>query len=135
MASIRKEIVIEACPDDIWAALRDVGAVHKRLAPGFVTNTQLEGDARIVTFGNGFVTREVIIDLDDKARRIAYSAHSERLTHHSAAIQVFGESGGPSKIVWIADLLPNEIAGTISSMMDQGCAAMKQTLERVTAVK
>jgi hypothetical protein len=135
MASIRKEIMIEACPDDLWAAIRDVGAVHERLAPGFVVDTRLEGDARIVTFGNGLVAREVIIDLDDKARRIAYSAHSERLTHHNASIQVFGESGGPSRVVWIADLLPNEIAGTISSMMDQGCAVMKQTMERVAAVK
>jgi len=38
MASIRKEILIDAPPEDVWAAVRDVGAVHRRLAPGFVVD-------------------------------------------------------------------------------------------------
>ena len=50
MASIRKEIVVDARPDDVWAALRDWGAVHRRLVPGFVTDTRLDGPDRIVTF-------------------------------------------------------------------------------------
>jgi hypothetical protein len=49
MASIYKEIIIDAHPDDVWDALRDFGAVHTRLAPGFVLDTKLDGDARIVT--------------------------------------------------------------------------------------
>jgi hypothetical protein len=53
MASIRKEILIEASTEHVWAAVRDVGALHQRLVPGFVVDTRLEADARIVTFGNG----------------------------------------------------------------------------------
>ena len=63
MASIRKEVLIEAPPGDVWAAVRDVGAVHQRLARGFVVETKLDGDARIVTFANGFVVREMIVIL------------------------------------------------------------------------
>ena len=77
MASIRKEFSIAAGADAVWQALRAVGEVH-RFAPGFVTDCRMDGeDARIVTFANGFVTRELIVDLDDKARRLAYSARSE----------------------------------------------------------
>jgi hypothetical protein len=62
MASIHKEIAVEARPEDVWDAVRDVGAVHERLAPGFVTDVKMDGDARIVTFGNGMVARELIVD-------------------------------------------------------------------------
>jgi len=32
--------------------------------------------------------------------------------------------------VWIADLLPNEIAGHITAMIEQGIGVIKATLER-----
>src|SRR5262245_10401039 len=98
MATIRKEFLIDAVPEKVWDAMRDVGALHTRLVPGFVTDCKLEGNARIVTFGNGVVAREVIIDVDDAARRIAWSATGERLSHHNASSQVFAE-GGKTKVV------------------------------------
>jgi carbon monoxide dehydrogenase subunit G len=128
MASIRKEAIVDAPPDAVWTALRDVGAIHTRLARGFVTNTTLEGDTRVVTFANGFVARERIVDLDDSARRIAYGVVDGRPTHHSASIQVFSE-GHKSRVVWIADLLPNDLAPAIDGMMAKGMDAMKKTLE------
>jgi carbon monoxide dehydrogenase subunit G len=129
MASIRKEIEIDASPEVVWDAMRDVGALHTRLAPGFVTDCKLDGDARIVTFGNGISAREVIIDLDDEARRIVWSAKSERLSHHNASSQVFA-SGNGTRVVWIADLLPNEMKAPISGMIEQGLAAMQKALAR-----
>jgi len=130
MASIRREIVIEAGAGAVWAAVRDIGSIHKRLCPGFVVDTVLEEGARLVTFGNGMVVREVIIDLDDAARRLVWSARSERLTHHNASMQVFTETDGRCRAVWIADLLPNEAAVPVAAMIDQGMAAMKKTLEQ-----
>jgi hypothetical protein len=70
MASIHKEILIRARPQDVWAAIRDVGAVHQRLTPGVLIDARLDGVARIVTFANGAVVRELIVDLDDEARRL-----------------------------------------------------------------
>jgi len=67
MASIRKEILMNAPSETDWDALRDVGALHTRLVPGFVTDTRLEPGARIVTFGNGQVIRELLVDLDETA--------------------------------------------------------------------
>ena len=128
MASIRQEISVAAPAAQIWDAVRDVGAVHERLAPGFVTGTKMDGDARIVTFGNGLVARELIVDVDDAARRLVWSVVGGRMTHHNASLQIF-EDGERSRIVWIADLLPSDLAGTIAGMIDQGMATMKRTLE------
>ena len=130
MASIRKEILVTAPVEDVWAAIRDVGAPHKRLAPGFLVDTRLEGDARVVTFANGLVARERIVDVDDAARRLCWAVvGSPRLTHHNASLQVFAEGGGRSRVVWIADLLPDEIAGDIRGLIEQGMTVMKKTLE------
>jgi carbon monoxide dehydrogenase subunit G len=129
MASIRKEIFVDAKPESVWSAIRDVGALHQRLVPGFVVDTRLEADARIVTFGNGMVVRELIVDLDDDARRLAWSARGGRLSHHNASVQVFADGEGKSRIVWVADLLPNEVASDIRAMIEQAAAVMKPTLE------
>jgi hypothetical protein len=129
MASIRKEIVIEALPENVWAAVRDVGSVHQRLAAGFVIDTRLDEDARIVTFANGMVVRELLVDIDDEARRFAYAAVGGLAKHHNASMQVFAEGEGRSRLVWITDLLPNELAGPIGALIEQGAVAMKRTLE------
>ena len=129
MASIHKEILIEASAESVWAAVRDVGALHHRLVPGFVVDTRLEEGARVVTFGNGLVARELIVDLDDEARRLVWSARGGRLTHHNASAQVFADGAGRSRLVWIADLLPHELAADIRAMVEQAAAVMKKTLE------
>lgn len=128
MASIRKEVKLSTPPEAAWDALRDVGAVHTRVAPGFVTDCRMDGPDRIVTFANGLTARELIVDVDDAARRLAYSARSERLKHHGASFQVFADGDG-CRIVWIADVLPHEAAAAVGQMMDAGIAAMRKTLE------
>ena len=131
MASIRKEILIEARPEAVWDAVRDVGAVHERLAPGFVVDTRLEDGARIVTFASGLVARELIVDVDDDARKLVWAVvGSPRLTHHNASMQVFADGERRSRVVWIADVLPNEIAGYIAGLNEEGLGTMKKTLER-----
>src|ERR1035441_9532059 len=82
MASIHKDIPIDAEPEQVWAAVRDFGAVHRRLAPGFVLDARLDGDARIVTFANGTVARELLVDCDDARRRLVYAVISERVKHY-----------------------------------------------------
>ena len=133
MASIRKEDLIDAHPDEVWTAVRDVGAVHQRLAEGFVVDTRLDGDARVVTFANGLVVRELIVDVDDADRRVAYAAVGGRATHHNASMQVFADGRGGTRLMWITDVLPNEVAGPIGALVEQGARAMKQTLERARA--
>jgi carbon monoxide dehydrogenase subunit G len=129
MASIQKEITTNASVDQVWSALSDIGALHTRLVPGFVVDTRLEPGARVVTFGNGMVIKEPIVDVDDEKRRLVWSAIGGELTHYNASAQVFADPGGQTKVVWTADLLPNDAAGAIASMMEQGMAVMKATLD------
>jgi len=130
VASIHREVLIAARPEAVWDALRDLGAIHQRLAPGFVTDVRLEEGARLVTFGNGLVARELIVDVDDQARRLVWSVVGGQMTHHNASAQVFADGDAGCRFVWIADLLPHELAPTIAGMIDKGLAVIKQTLER-----
>src|SRR5258706_396918 len=93
----------------------------------WLVQTKGQGE-RVVTFGNGMVARELIVDLDDTARRLAWSVVGGRMTHHNASLQVFAE-GEHSRAVWIADLLPHELGPAIGGMIAQGLEAMKKTLE------
>jgi hypothetical protein len=135
MASIRKEILIDARPDDVWAALRDWSAVHERLVPGFVVDARLDGDDRIVTFFTGAVVRELLVDLDDQAQRLVWSVVEGPYTHHNASAQVFGDGEERTRFVWIADLLPHELAGRTEQLMEQGISALKKTLSQRPAGK
>ena len=114
----------------VWDAIRDVGAIHRRLVPGFVVDCKLEGDSRIVTFANGVVMRELIVDVDDSSCRHSWSARGEPLTHHNASVQVFAEGKDKCRVVWIADVLPNEAAAQVAEMIQLALKTMKQTLER-----
>ncbi len=129
MASIRKEIVINASAQCVWDALRDWGGLHVRLVPGFATDARLDGEDRIVTFSNGSVLREQLVDLDDEARRLAWSVVDPPYTHHNASAQVLARGADSSLFVWIADFLPNELAGRATGLMEQALSVIKRTLE------
>src|SRR5947208_16848744 len=130
MASIHKDIPIDAHPDEVWDAVSDLGAVHRRLVPGFVLDARLDGDARIVTVANGTVARELLVDCDDARRRLVYAVVSERVKQHSASVQVLADGDARTRLLWTVDLLPNEIAPYIESQMDQGALAMQKALRR-----
>jgi len=133
MASIHKDIPIDAQPADVWAAVRDFGAVHTRLAPGFVIDARLDGDARIVTFANGNVAREQLVDCDEARRRLLYAIANERVSHYSASVQVLADGETRSRLIWIVDVLPNAMAPYIDAQMDLGALAVRKSLGRSAA--
>jgi hypothetical protein len=133
MASIHKDIPIDAHPDDVWAAVRDFGGVHRRLVPGFALDARLEEGARIVTFANGTVARELLVDCDEERRRLVYAVVSERVKHYSASVQVLVDGDMRSRLIWIVDVLPNEIAPYIAGQMEQAALAMQKALGRHAA--
>lgn len=132
MATIRHELVIDAAPEHIWDVLRDVGAVHERLLPGRVIGTRLEGDQRFLTFPDGHVVRELIVAIDDDARRLAYSVVEGArppTEHHHASFEVRPEGGRASRLIWITDVLPHTLAAEIRIRIERGAVEMKQTIE------
>jgi hypothetical protein len=133
MASIHKDISLDAHPDDVWAAVRDFGAVHQRLVPGFVLDARLDGDARIVTFANGTVARELLVDCDEERRRLVYAVVSERVKHYSASVQATADGEARTRLIWIVDVLPHAIAAYIDAQMEQAALAMQKALGRHAA--
>jgi hypothetical protein len=133
MASIHKDIPIDASPAEVWAAVRDFGNPHRRLVPGFALDARLDGEARVVTFANGTVAREVLVDCDEGRRRLVYAVVSERVKQYSASVQVFPDGDTRTRLVWIVDVLPNEIAPYIDGQMEQAALAMQNALRRNAA--
>ena len=133
MASIYKDIPLDASADEVWAAVRDFGAVHRRVAPGFVTDCRLDGDSRVVTFANGNVARELKVTIDEQRRRLVYAVVSERVKQHSASIQVFADGDRRSRMAWIADVLPDEIGPYIDGQLELGALAMQKQFRRDAA--
>jgi uncharacterized protein YndB with AHSA1/START domain len=129
MASIRRQIMIDADPNTVWDALRDWDALHERLAVGFVTDCRRDRTARIVTFVSGVVLREEILGCDEEHRRLAWSIVDGPFSHHSAAAEVIPEADGRARFVWTADLRPDALAKPTAKAMEQGLAAIKRTLE------
>jgi hypothetical protein len=129
MASIEREIQVELDIASVWDAMADVGRIHERLVPGFVTGCRMEGRVRVVTFGNGMIVREPIIDVDPHRRRVAWAAVGEPFEHYSASLQAFEAPGG-TRLLWISDLLPDDLRDQVDGMITQGLEVMKRTLER-----
>jgi carbon monoxide dehydrogenase subunit G len=128
MASVHREVQIEAPAEAVWDAVRDVGQAHRRLVPGVLTDVRLEPGARVVTFANGLQVRELVVSLDDERRRFAYTVVGGRASHHNASMQVLAEGPARCRLVWITDLLPDEVAAPVAALMDQGAAAMQRAL-------
>lgn len=129
MATLRREISLDASAEKVWPAIRDFGQVHTRVAPGFLTALEMNKGDRIVTFFNGMVARERLVTTDDEARRLVYAVVEGRASHYNASVQIIPEGADKSRLVWTIDLLPNELAPAIGGMMDQATGVMKRTLE------
>jgi carbon monoxide dehydrogenase subunit G len=129
MATIHRHVEIRRPADAVWDALRDWGALHRRLAPGFVVGVELDGEDRIVTFGDGTVARERFVSSDDERRRLAWSIVGAPFTHHNGVARVDDLGDGRSRLRWTTDLLPDALAEHIGARMDEGLAVIQATLE------
>ncbi len=134
MATITKTIISTASPDAVWSAIRDIGALHTRLVPGFVVDTRVEPGSpvvRVVTFANGSVVREPIVSSDDQARRLVWTVEGGVATHFNGSVEVLSGASGGSHVVWRTDVLPDAAAATIDAAMTAGAAAMTTALEKL----
>ena len=129
MATNRRELPLNVPAEKVWAALRDFGQVHTRVAPGFLTGLEMDKGDRIVTFFNGLVARERLVTLDDAERRLVYTIVEGRASHYAATVQVFPNGPAKSRLVWTIDFLPDELAPSLASMVDHALPLMKKTLE------
>jgi hypothetical protein len=129
MATIHRHVDIGRPAAAVWDALRDWGALHRRRAPGFAVAVELDGEDRIVTFGDGAVARERFLSCDDERRRLAWSIVGAPFTHHNGVAAVEALDAGRARLHWTTDLLPHDLAGPIGARMEQGLAVIRTTLE------
>ncbi|MBA3677189.1 MAG: SRPBCC family protein [Sphingosinicella sp.] len=126
MASIRKEVIVKVSAEMVWAKLRDLGRVAD-LFPGMLTDSRLENErSRIVTFSGGSVIKEHIVDLDNAAKRLVYSAESTGLTHHNASMQILAETERSCRFIWVSDFLPDEAIESIGQLIDGGTRSFEK---------
>ncbi|GIJ66748.1 SRPBCC family protein [Virgisporangium ochraceum] len=131
MATIRVETVVGRSADEVWDAVADVGAVHRRLLPGRVADVRLDGDTRVLTMPDGSRVTELILAVDHTLRRMAYSVvEGQRLplTYHHAAFEVVPD-GDRSRLVWVTDVLPHGLAPAVRARVERGIVEMAATLE------
>jgi hypothetical protein len=128
MASITKQRTIDTSPGPAWDALRDWEGLQQRLVQGFVIDTSIQDGDRILTFSNGMVARERLVACDEEALRLVWTVVDGPFSHYNAAAQVLPAEHGRTRFVWTLDLLPNEMAGAVEAMMDDGIAAIERTL-------
>ena len=131
MASISKEILVKSSAQDVWEVIRDFGAGPSRMTSGYVVDTRVEGDSRVVTFANGTVARERFVSVDDDARGIVYAIIGDTLkpAHDNASMQVIADGDGRCRFVWIHDVLPDDLARSFEAAMTEAMAIIKETLE------
>jgi hypothetical protein len=129
MATNRRELPLDAAADKVWAAVRDFGQVHTKVAPGFLTDLKMDGGDRIVTFFNGMVARERLVTLDDGDKRLVYTIVEGRASHYAAAVQVVADGTAKSRLVWTIDFLPDDLAPALAAMVNHALPFMKKTLE------
>ena len=131
MASISKEILIRSSAEDVWAVVGDFAAGPSRMAPGYVVDTRVEADTRVVTFVDGTVARERFVALDHENRRIVYAVVGDSLqpAHDNASMQVLADGESRCRLIWIHDVLPDDLAPTLDAAMTDGSAVIKHTFE------
>lgn len=128
MATIWKEIDINADVGTLWAMLRDVGAANKAFVQ-VLTGCTIDDDLRTVTFANGMIVRERIVAVDEAHRRVAYTTLGESFDHHHASMQALDLGNGRSRFLWVSDVLPAEAAQNIQPLVDQGAIAIRAAAE------
>lgn len=131
MAMVLKAIEIDLPAALVWDAVRDIGNLHRRLAPGLISDCVLNpaGTERVVTFADGTELPETIVAIDDAAMRFVWSACNPALAHHNAAMAVSPLGANKAAVSWTADVLPDAAAGFMAPFIEAGLAAMKAHLE------
>lgn len=128
MAHIEKTITIDRSPDDVWRVVGDFGAISTWL-PAIAASSFGDGVRECALEGGGTL-REEIVERDDAARRYAYriTASPLPLEHHHASMSVEADGAG-SRVTWITEISPDELAGSMDPMFEEGLKGLKAYLE------
>jgi hypothetical protein len=82
---------------------------------------------------DGTVVRERLVARDEDARRIVWAWIDDQVEHDNGSMQVFAEGQDRSRVVWIHDTLPENLAEqVIAPAMDQSVPIIQAALAAPT---
>jgi hypothetical protein len=130
MASVIREIVIDAAPETVWDAVGDFANGPLRMSGGVFVDCRLdEPDVRTLTFQDGSLASERLIARDEHARRIVWGWIGDEVIHDNTSMQVLAEGDTQTRLVWIHDTLPDHLTTWLATAMDQLTPVLQQTLK------
>lgn len=132
MATIRKEIMIEAPAPYVWAALREAGTAEHCL--GFAVDARLEGHAWEAMFSGAAAVRAILTAFDENLRRLACAVGRARSMQHKASFHVSSDGAARSLLVWTTDVGPDDAVPAIGDAIEGSAAVLKRALEGAPAV-
>ena len=128
MATITRELLIDASPDAVWERMSDVGALNQLI--DFVGDVTLDSDRRYCDLGGEGELDELIGSVDPDRKRFVYSIRKSPFgfEHHSASWQAFADDDGGTRLVWVTDFKPDAAAPALEHVIYQGAASIERAL-------
>lgn len=113
MATIRRELRIDAPPSEVWPLIGDPGSIH-RWFPGIVA-ARLDQDehgatVRHVSLASGLELAEVVVTNDPILRRFQYRITGGVFREHLGTVDVIDLGDGSSLAVYSTDASPDVMA-------------------------
>ena len=122
MASATAELTMSASPDAVWPILRDFHGLPNWM-PGIETSVA-ECDDRVLSMMD-MTIRERLVKLDEDGRSVTYSiVDGAPVESHEATITVHDADGG-SRVTWDVTATPDDMAGLMQGIYQQGLEALK----------
>ncbi len=128
MATVRREVRINAPADEVWALLGDPAAIPKWF-PGIVDAT-VDGKTRVITTASGLPIPEEIVTLDPILRRFQYRVQLPVVRSHLGTIDVFALGDGTSLVSYGTDAEPDTFALVIGGATGPALQQCKRLLEK-----
>lgn len=134
MASIRREIRIDAPVGDVWPLVGDPGRIHHWF-PGIVDCTVEDTDdgiVRTVTLGSGIMLEEHVVTNDPIAHRFQYRIAGGVFKEHLGTVDVIGLDDTTCMAVYSTDALPDVMALVIGGASGVALENIKSLAEEAT---
>lgn len=128
MATVRREVRINAPADEVWALLGDPAAIPKWF-PGIVDAT-VDGTTRVITTASGLPIPEEIVTLDPLLRRFQYRVQLPVVRSHLGTIDVFDLGDGTSLVSYGTDAEPDTFALVIGGATGPALEQLRALLEK-----
>ena len=127
MGTIRREVIIDRPPDEVWPQIGDPEAIAGWF-PGMVAAT-VEGTSRIITAASGIPLPEEIVTNDPILRRFQYRVVAPMLRSHLGTVDVFDLHDGRSLVSYSTDADPDPVALVIGGATGNALKELKRQLE------